>query len=753
MKGAEHKSLLREWTGPLTQELVLHPTAFGLGRIPARLRPEAATTTVCGFCSTGCGLDVHLRKSEAINLSANADYPVNLGMACPKGWEALTPLRAPDRATTPLLRNAAGKLEPIDWDTAMQVFTLRFKAIQDKCGTDAIAWLGTGQICTEELALLGALGKFGMGMIHGDGNTRQCMATAVTAYKESFGFDAPPYTYADFEQSDVIVLIGSNLCITHPILWQRVLRNRNYPRILVVDPRKTETAMAATQHVALQPKSDLALLYGLAHLLIANNWVSHDYIWRHTTGFNEFREFVRVFTPDAVAAQTGLTVGELFRFAETIHEGKAVSFWWTMGVNQGHEATRTAQAIINLALMTGNIGRPGTGANSVTGQCNAMGSRLFSNTTNLLGGRDFLKANHREDVAHALGIPAARIPAQNSLAYDQILQAIADDKIKGLWVIATNTAHSWINQSAFHDLRNRLDFLVVQDMFHTTDTAQLADLVLPAAGWGEKEGTFINSERRIGLTKKVARAPGHALSDFNIFKLVAHYWGCADLFSKWTSPEAVFQILKQLSADRPCDFTGVSDYQHLDDCGGIQWPCARDRGDSSGDHSPDNFKTIRERRLFEDGQFFTPDGKARFVFEKPCAQPEAPDQDYPFTLLTGRGTSAQWHTGTRTEKSDVLRKLRPSGVYVEINPEDARRLGIASHCKVKVASRRGTLVAKAFITSTIQPGQVFVPMHYVEANRLTLASFDPYSRQPSYKACAVRVERRPRRPEKSRHDE
>ena len=734
MNAVPEKSLLREWNGPLTQELVLHPTAFGLGRIPARLNPEATTTTVCGFCSTGCGLDVHLRDGQAINLSANASYPVNLGMACPKGWEALTPLRASDRATMPLLRNSAGKLEPVDWDTAMQVFTLRFKAIQDKCGADAIAWLGTGQICTEELALLGALGKFGMGMIHGDGNTRQCMATSVAAYKESFGFDAPPYTYADFEQSDVIVLIGSNLCIAHPILWQRVLRNRNYPRIIVVDPRKTETAMAATQHVALKPKSDLVLLYGLAHLLITNNWVDADYVSRHTTGFENFREFVRVYTPDAVAAQTGLTVGELFRFAETIHEGKAVSFWWTMGVNQGHEATRTAQAIINLALMTGNMGRPGTGANSITGQCNAMGSRLFSNTTNLLGGRDILKIDCREEVARVLGIPVNRIPSRTSLAYDQILQAVAENKIKGLWIIATNTAHSWIDQSAFRELREQLDFLVVQDMFHTTDTAQLADLVLPAAGWGEKDGTFINSERRIGLVKKVARAPGHALSDFNIFKLVAHYWGCSDLFSRWTSPEAVFQILKRLSEGQPCDFSGIEDYQHLDESGGIQWPLP--------EKDP---KANRERRLFEDGRFFTPNGKANFIFEKPCALPEPTNEDYPFTLLTGRGTSAQWHTGTRTEKSDVLRKLHPARVYVEIHPADAKRIGIASHSTVKIISRRGSLVAKAFITSTIQPGQVFVPMHYAQANRLTLASFDPYSRQPSYKACAVRLERRSQR--------
>src|SRR5579872_6688008 len=249
-------TLLRDWDGPLTRDMLLKPTTVGLGRVPERLQPEATTTTICGFCSTGCALDVHLRGSEAINLTATLDYPVNRGMACPKGWEALTPLRAHDRATTPLLRNSEGKMVAVDWDQAMQVFSLRIRGIQDKFGPEAIAWLGTGQIATEELALLGALCKFGLGMIHGDGNTRQCMATAVTAYKESFGFDAPPYTYADFEQSDVIVLIGSNLCIAHPILWQRVLRNRNYPRIIVVDPRKTETAMAASLHVALKPKSD-----------------------------------------------------------------------------------------------------------------------------------------------------------------------------------------------------------------------------------------------------------------------------------------------------------------------------------------------------------------------------------------------------------------------------------------------------------------------------------------------------------------
>ncbi len=719
--------LLRQWTGPLTEDLVLRPGEFGLGNVPARLKPDAVVTTVCGFCSTGCGLDIHLRDNEAVNLSPAADYPVNLGMACPKGWEALAPLRAPDRATVPLLRGPDGELAPVDWDMAARTFAERFQDIQRRHGPDSLAWLGTGQIPCEELAILGAVAKFGMGIRHGDGNTRQCMATAVTAYKESLGFDAPPFTYADFEESDVLVFVGSNLCIAHPILWQRVLRNKRRPEIIVVDPRKTETAMAATQHYAIRPKSDLTLLYGLARMLVDRGQIDRDYIDRHTAGFEEFSRFLADFPAERVYAETGLDRDALERFARTIGSGKRVSYWWTMGVNQGHEATRTAQALINLALMTGNMGKPGTGANSVTGQCNAMGSRLFSNTTNLLGGHDFKNPVHRKKVAGILGIEEGRIPSENSLAYDQIVEGIDAGKIKGLWIVATNSSHSWIGQRGFDEIVKKLEFLVVQDMYASTETARHAHLILPAAAWGEKEGTFINSERRIAHAKKVARAPGQALADFHIVRILAEAWGCGEMLGRWESPEAVFRLLRELTAGQPCDIGAVSGYEMLDAAGGIQWPW-------TGKGTPE-----AERRLFEDGRYCHPDGKARFIFEAPRPMPEPPDADYPFLLLTGRGTSAQWHTGTRTSKSGVLRRLHPETVYVEIHPDDAERLGIVAGGQAKVSSRRGSLVAAAFVTPTVQPGQVFIPMHYAETNRLTLPSFDPYSRQPSYKACAVRV--------------
>ena len=721
-------TLLRARDGHLTRELLRAPGRFGLGQVPAGKAPDATTSMVCGYCSTGCSLNIHLRDGQAVNLTPAADYPVNLGMACPKGWEALTVLDAEDRATVPLLRDAAGVRRPVDWETALKTMAARIKDIQSRHGAESVAFLSTGQIPTEEMALLGALAKFGMGMIHGDGNTRQCMATAVVAYKQAFGFDAPPYTYQDLEESDCIVLVGSNLCIAHPIMWERAMRNRNRPEIIVIDPRRTETAMAATLHLPIRPKTDLAFLYGLANLFIQNGWIDRAFIDAHTTGFDEFAAFARRFPAGGVGYETGLGADALRDAAARIHRSRRVSFWWTMGVNQSHEGVRTAQAMINLALMTGSIGRPGTGANSVTGQCNAMGSRLFSNTTNLLGGRDFTNPEHRAAVARVLDIPDERIPSRGSWAYDEIIRGIKDGKIRGLWVIATNPAHSWIDQSDLRALLGRLDFLVVQDMYHSTETAQAADLVLPAAAWGEKEGTFINSERRIGLIKKVRRAPGQALSDFSIFKLVAHYFGCDAMFAEWDSPESVFQILKRLSAGQPCDISGIADYQMLDRSGGIQWPLAE------GSPAP-----ASQRRLFADGRFLHADGRARFLFENPGPMLEQTDDEYPLLLLTGRGSASQWHTQTRTAKSDVLRKLYPNQPHVELSPADAVRLGISPDRWVVVESRRGRLQARAFVAETIPRGYVFLPMHDEATNRLTFPSFDPYSRQPSYKAAAVRV--------------
>jgi len=367
-----------------------------------------------------------------------------------------------------------------------------------------------------------------------------------------------------------------------------------------------------------------------------------------------------------------------------------------------------------------------------------MGSRLFGNATSLLGGYDFGNPAHRARVADVLGLDPACIPTEKGRAYDEIIDGIEQGDIRGLWVIATNTAHSWINQGRFPAIRRKLDFLVVQDMYATTETAQMADLVLPAAGWGEKDGVFINSERRLGVARKVARAPGAALSDFAIFQLVARAWGCGDMFRAWSSPAAAFGLLKELSRGQPCDFTGIRDYQHIEDAGGIQWPFPEDGRQRTEDRNG------KERRLFADGKFYTDDQRAKFYFDEPRPMPEPPDAEYPFIMLTGRGSSAQWHTGSRTGKSAILRKLAPTVLHVEINPADAGPRGVVDGATVTVRSRRGTIEAVAFVTTVVQPGQVFLPMHFRDVNKLTFPAYDPHSRQPSYKACAVAVESLPR---------
>jgi ferredoxin-nitrate reductase len=743
----------RAWDGPLTTDLARVPGGFGLGQVPARLKPDATTGIVCGYCATGCGLTAHLVNGEAVNLSPDPRFPVNQGMACPKGWEALAALDAPDRATTPLLRNpATGAMEPVGWSQALHAFVSRMKSVQQNWGPQSIAFLSTGQICTEEMALLGALFKFGMRGLHCDSNTRQCMATAHVAYKQSLGFDAPPYTYADFEESDCLVFVGSNPAVAHPILWQRVLQNRRSPEIIVLDPRRTETAMGATLHVPLAPKSDLVLLYGVASALIRRGAVDRAFIEAHTRGFEAFAAAVSGFTPEQVCAEAKIPLDLFETLVERIATRPRVSYWWTMGVNQGHESTRTAQAIINLALMTGQIGKPGTGANSITGQCNAMGSRLFSNVTNLFGGRDFADPAARLEVESLLGLPAGTVPSENSWAYDRIVDGIESGAIRGLWIIATNSSHSWIQQRRFNELLGRLEFLVVQDLYTTTETAQRADLLLPAAGWGEKEGTFINSERRLGLVKRVRRPPGQALSDFHIFRLIAEAWGCADLFADWQTPEAVFGLLKRLSRGRPCDITGIDGYRAIDALGGIQWPFSQAMRDHVLDPVSDaslatlpetRAAGIRERRLFADGCFPTSDGRAVFHHSPPTPVPEPTDPEYPWILLTGRGTSSQWHTNTRTSKSPVLRQLYPETCYVEIHPDDAARLALHEKGRIRVRSRRAELVADAWVTPAVQPGQVFIPMHYRELNPLTLTVVDPHSRQPSYKFCAVALEALP----------
>jgi anaerobic selenocysteine-containing dehydrogenase len=638
-------------------------------------------------------------------------------------------MQSPDRLTTPLQRAASGRHEPIDWTTAAELFCSRMRAVQDRHGADSVAFLSTGQIPTEEMALLGAFAKFEMGVVHGDGNTRQCMATSAVAHKESFGFDSPPFTYADFELSDVIVLVGSNLCIAHPIMWERIVRNPHNPTVVTIDPRRTETAAASGVHIQPRPGTDLFLLMAVARELIRMDAVDAEFVNTHTNGYDDWERTIERWTPGDAEAECGVAAEQIQELARIIASGQRVSLWWTMGVNQGHQAVRTAQAIINIALMTGNIGRPGTGANSITGQCNAMGSRVFANTTNLFGGRSFTDEAHRSAVATVLDIDVSKIPDRPSWAYDQILAGIDDGSIRALWIVATNTVHSWLDQDRVKARLSKLEFLVVQDLYGDTATAAIADLVLPAAGWGEKDGTFINAERRVGRIRRVMPPPGTARSDFEIFWLLARTWGSGPWLDRWSTPADAFSVIQALSAGRPCDMTGM-DFDRLDETG-MQWPF-------SATHQWD-----AERRLFADGQFFHSDGKARFVCDSadvgPTQPPETPNVEYPLVLLTGRHSSAQWHTGTRTDRSAQLRALSPPVDVIYVNELDAGERSIRSGDLCAVRSRRGTERYVAQVTSLVPAGQSFISMHDPRVNRLTAEIVDPHSRQPAAKQSCVNV--------------
>lgn len=745
------ENLLRSFDGPFTRSLQRVQAGFGLGQVPRPLAPSATATSVCGYCSTGCGLNLHLAADGAVNLTPDPSYPVNLGMACPKGWEALAVLDAPDRGTVPLLRDrATGERRPIPWEDALSLMASRFRDLRETRGPESAAFLSTGQIPTEEMFFLGSLWKFGFGFVDADSNTRQCMATAHVAYKQSFGFDAPPFTYDDFEESDVLVFVGANPCIAHPILWERVTRNRRDPTIVVVDPRCTETAQAAHLHVPLAPKSDLALFYGVLREVITRGWVDRDFVESSTSGFPELEAFVQEFDRESSIAVSGLSSAEFDGLVDAFRPGRRVSVWWTMGVNQSHEAVRLAQALINLCLVTGNIGKPGTGPNSITGQANAMGSRLYSVTTSLPGGRDFSDPAHRREVAEIMGIPLDRIPERATIAYDRILERAAAGGLGALWIVATNPEHTWIGSDTFRRARERVDFLVVQDMYHSTETAMEADLYLPAAGWGEKTGTQINSERRFGLTRRVRRPPGQALPDFEIFRLLGRAAGLQDLFPRFCDPESAFRLMQDLSRDRPHDFTGIAGYAHLDAAGGVQWPYPWSRESVPDSVSPrpgippTALPLVRgdegHRRLFADGRFFTADGRARLLFDPPRPPEELPDAEFDLVLLTGRGSSSEWHTGTRTSKSGILKALAPRRLVVQVHPDDARARGLVSGREAIVRSRRGELRAQVLATPNVRPGCVFLPMHDRRVNRLTFPSFDPHSREPSYKHAAVRLE-------------
>jgi assimilatory nitrate reductase catalytic subunit len=690
--------------------------------------PSKWVATTCGYCSVGCGMEIGVRDNRAIAARPLVSHPVNRGKLCPKGLSEHHTIDTENRLKRPLLRKN-GKLTEIGWDEAVATLVEKFRATQARHGANSLGVISTGQLVTEEFYTLGKLVQLGFGTSNYDGNTTLCMATAVSGYKLSFGSDGPPGAYDDLEKADVILLIGANIAENHPILCQYLEANP-HKTLIVADPRVTKTAMMADLHLPLKPRSDLALLNGIAHILVRHNLINRDYIDRHTTGFDDLARFLENYPPAKVCEITGLSEDQLYKTAFLYARAKAGFIGWTMGVNHSTKGTETVNAICNLALLTGHLGRTGAAPFSITGQCNAMGTRETGFASSLPGYRKFEDAQDRAELARLWKIDESRIPRKRGLAYPDIVEAAVGGSVRAMWIIATNPLVSFPNQSVLRQALSNLDFLVVQDGYHPTPTTELADLVLPAAIWGEKEGTYTNSERRVSKVNKAVEPVGEARSDFDIFLSVAAKLGCCDeLFPGWQTPRDAFDEWRQVSRGRLCDYSGIT-YELLAEQGAVQWPF------------PEGATFAPVSRLYADGRFPTADGRARLICGTWEAFPEQPNPQYPFVLNTGR-TVEHWHTRTKTGEVPILERLSPAA-WLEMNPRDAGRMGLRSHDRVDVVSRRGSVRSVELrLTEIIAPGQVFMPFHYFEsnANEVTQSAFDPVSREPNYKQCAVRVER------------
>lgn len=683
--------------------------------------------STCNYCAIDCNLDFYVENNRIVKVVPTKDYPVNDGFCCIKGLSLDKQQTSVKPSQLPKIK-INGKMTTVEWEYAFKYVADKLKEIQEKYGKESIAGISTGQLTMEEFAIFGHVMRNYL-KTNVDGNTRLCMATAVVAHKQSFGFDAPPFTLKDLELSDTIVFIGANPVVAHPILWGRVMKNTD-KKVIVLDPRKSETAMNADYWYGLKGKSDLQLFYTVANLLIEKGYIDKKYIADHTEGFEEFKEFVKKYTLEIAIKKTGLSKEQILEFVELIHKGKRVSFWWTMGVNQGYEAVRTAQAIINIALMTGNIGREGTGANSITGQCNAMGSRAYSNTAVLFGGGDFNNEKRRQQVAAALEVDESVLAEKPTITYNQIIEGINNGDIKGLWILCTNPMHSWTNNKTFQTAVEKLELFVVQDIYDDTDSSQACNVFLPVVPGIKKEGTYINLERRISAMRPCLEKEENEKNDYEVIYEIGKALGMGELLKNWETPKGAFKLMQKCSKGMPCDFTGTS-WEKLENSHGVQWPFRE------GEVLEED-----ERRLYEDGNYFTPSKKAKFIFEEIRENPLPLTDEFPILLNTGRGTVGQWHTQTRTREVQFVEDVVADKAYVYMNTILAEENNIKENDKIRIYSINGKdAVFFVKITENVQYEELYAPIHYIECNMLTPSIYDPYSKEPSYKATPVRFEK------------
>lgn len=704
------------------------------------------TKTLCPYCGVGCGLEVSppAMPGKATNRDSKGNpiwqvrgdrsHPSSKGKVCVKG---ATVCEALDRSRLkhPMMRDTLDEpFRQVTWEKALRRIVNRIQTVRFTQGPDAICMYGSGQFQTEDYYVAQKLIKGCLGTNNFDANSRLSMSSAVSGYIQSLGADGPPCCYDDVEETDCAFIIGSNTAECHPILFNRLQahhKKKKKVKMIVVDPRRTQTAEAADLHLAIRPGTDIDLLNGIANLLMRWGLIDAMFIDECSTGFSEYTDVIHHYPPELVARHCGIRLDELETAARYWGESKRVLSLWSMGMNQSSEGTAKVRTLINLHLMTGNIGKAGAGPFALTGQPNAMGGGEAGGLSHILPGYRMVKnAQHRAEVEHLWGLTPGQISAVPGRTAREMIMALEGREIGFLWIAATNPAVSMPDLERTKAALLRSPFTVYQDAYYPTETAEYAHLLLPAAQWGEKTGTMTNSERVVTLCQAFREPLGEAKPDWEIFAEVGRRLGFTNQFD-FADSEAVRAEFLELTRDRPCDLTGIT-YQRLRENGPTQWPCP----DSSG---------VSQERLYTDFRFNTADGKARFGAYYSQGLAEPPNPDYPFVLTSGR-LYGHWHTQTRTGRIEKIRKMHPLP-FIEIHPKDAQKLGIEENDWVLVSSRRGYGRFPAKVTQAIISGTVFVPIHWgslwaneAEANALTHAQACPESGQPELKACAVQLQ-------------
>ncbi|MBS1870331.1 MAG: molybdopterin-dependent oxidoreductase [Actinobacteria bacterium] len=702
-----------------------------------------ATRTTCPYCGVGCGLVANVRNGRLASVEGDKLHRVNRGATCRKPLHLPDAVHAADRAVTPLLRDHVDeRWRPSTWRRTIPLLAKRLQAIVAAHGPDAIAFYVSGQLLTEDYYVVNKLVKGFVGTNNVDSNSRLCMSSAVAAYKETFGADGPPASYADLERADCMLLLGSNTAACHPIAWARIRRRRQEGATLIVlDPRRTPTAAAADLHLALRPGSDLAVLNAMVHVIAREGLVDESFVATRTEGAEQALAAAAEWTPERAAAESGVPAALIEQAAHAFASAPRALALWSMGANQSSVGTLKNRALHNLCLLTGNLGRPGTGPFSLTGQPNAMGGRETGGLSNLLPGyRSVSVAEDRAEMRKLWRLPAdlPGISPEPGIAATELADALHAGRVKAVWIVATNPVVSQPDAERFAAGLRRAELVVAQDAYHPTETTALAHALLPAAQWPEKDGTMTNSERGVSLVQRALPPPGLALPDWEIFARLARAWGFPDAFA-WRAAAEVFDEFAATTAGRPCDMSGLSHERLRREGGGIQWPCpARAEGREAHPGTA---------RLYAWGKLPTPSGRARLGATPHAAPVDRPDASFPLLLSTGR-LPGQWHTMTRTGKSPELAGS-DTGPFVELHPADAARAGVRGGAAARLVSRRGVASMQVRIVDTLPEGVAFAPFHWgalhlaageTPLNEVVSPALDPISRQAELKATAVRVE-------------